>query len=74
MWKAIFASSGAILKAIGHALFVPSPEQERINEINGLMQLGEFWADHVKAAEITQELAQLTDVVTLFEKLLGTHP
>lgn len=42
-------------------------KQKRIAEINGLMQSSEFWADHVKAAEVTQELSQLNEAVTLFE-------
>jgi peptide chain release factor 2 len=42
-------------------------KKARIAEINQLMQSGDFWADHVKAGEITQELKQLDDIVTQFE-------
>ena len=44
-----------------------SQKKERIDEINRLMQSGDFWADHVKAAEITQELNQLQQVVASFD-------
>lgn len=42
-------------------------KQARIAEINILMQQPDFWVDHRKAAEITQELSQLNDTITLFE-------
>jgi peptide chain release factor 2 len=42
-------------------------KKARIAEINTQMQSGDFWADHVKAGEITQELKQLDDIVTQFE-------
>lgn len=42
-------------------------KKTRVSEINQLMQSGDFWADHVKAGEITQELKQLDDIVAQFE-------
>lgn len=42
-------------------------KKARITEINTLMQTADFWADHIKATEVTQELAQLDDIVTQFE-------
>jgi len=42
-------------------------KKARMAEIHTLMESGDFWADHVKAGEITQELKQLDDLVTLFE-------
>lgn len=42
-------------------------KKARITEIQQQMQSGDFWADHVKAAEVTQELKQFDDLVTQFE-------
>ncbi len=50
---------------IGHILHIDD-KRARIAEIETAMQLGDFWADHVKAAEVTQELSQLQDAVTMF--------
>ncbi len=42
-------------------------KQSRITEINQQMQSADFWVDHVKAGEITQELSRLNDVVMEYE-------
>ncbi len=42
-------------------------KQQRVAEIGRLMESGDFWADHVRASEITQELSQLNDIITDYE-------
>lgn len=42
-------------------------KKARMAEIQQQMQSADFWADHVLAAETTQELKQLDDMVTQFE-------
>lgn len=42
-------------------------KRKRIEKINTLMQQGSFWADHAMATDITQELSQLNEIVSLFD-------
>ncbi len=42
-------------------------KRERIAQIQTDMQSGDFWTDHVKAGQITQELKQLQDIVDTFD-------
>jgi peptide chain release factor 2 len=42
-------------------------KKQRIEEINQLMQSADFWAVHTEASKVTQELQQLSDIVTMFE-------
>lgn len=52
---------------LGQLLQIPQ-KRERINEINLLMQSADFWANHAKAAEVTQELSQLTQMISKFDE------
>lgn len=42
-------------------------KRDRIVQIETDMQSGDFWADHVAAGKITQELSQLKDIVDTFD-------
>ncbi len=52
---------------LGQLLTIETKRQ-RIEAIKNLMQSADFWSDHVKAAEVTQELSQLTELVQTYDR------